>query len=174
MIWGGNQYFKEIIITKLKEILNFGPEEMEAFTYIGIGLKQNSDFSAKIDQNSYIDSIQEIALLKERMKDQKRSLKPSEKTLYRSIVAQLNWVAGISRPDISFAVCESSTKFTHATVADIIYVNKISRKVKSLHCFTRCPKLDLNTMKLWLFDASFNNLPNGGSQTGRCTFNYCR
>ena len=39
MIWGGNQYFKGSIITKLKDIFNFGPGEMEAFTYIGIELK---------------------------------------------------------------------------------------------------------------------------------------
>ena len=129
MVWGGNQYFKGTIITKLKKIFNFGPEEMEAFRYIGIGLKQNSNFSVKIDQNSYIDSIREIVLSKERMKDWKSSLTPSEKTLYRSIVGQLNWVAGISQPDISFTVCESSTKFTHVTVADITYVNKIIRKV---------------------------------------------
>ena len=62
----GNQYFKETIITKLKEIFNFGSEETEAFKYIGIGLKQNSGFSVKIDQNPYIDSIQEIVLSKKK------------------------------------------------------------------------------------------------------------
>ena len=51
MIWGGNQCFKETIITKLKEFFNFNPQEMEALTYIGTGLKQNSDFSVKVDQN---------------------------------------------------------------------------------------------------------------------------
>ena len=67
--------------------------------------------------------------------------------------------------------CESSTKFTHATVADITYVNKIIRKVKSSHCFIQFPKLDLNTMKLQLLtDASFNSLPNGGSQAGQIIF----
>ena len=96
MIWGGNKYFNGTIIAKLKEIFNFGPEKMEAFTYIGIRLKQNSDFSIKIDLNSCIASIQEIVLSKERMKDRKSStLTPSEKTLYRSTVGQLNWVAGI-------------------------------------------------------------------------------
>ena len=39
MIWGGNQYFKGTIISKLKEIFNFGHEEMEAFTYIETKLK---------------------------------------------------------------------------------------------------------------------------------------
>ena len=91
---------------------NFGSEEIEAFTYVGIGLKQNSNVLVKIGQNSYIDSIQERALLKERTKVYKNSLTPGEKTLYRSIVGQLNWVAGISQPDISFAVYESSTVYS--------------------------------------------------------------
>ena len=85
------------------------------------------------------------------MKDHKSSLTPSEKTLYRNIVGLLKWVAGISQSDISFAVFESSTKFmqlsTHATVADIIYVNKIIKKVKSSHSFIQFPKLDVNTVK---------------------------
>ena len=63
-IWEGNQYFKETIITKLKEIFNSG-STFSTFTYIGIGLRQNSNFSVKIDQNSYINSIQEIVLSKE-------------------------------------------------------------------------------------------------------------
>ena len=47
----------------------------------------------------------------------------------------------------------------------------IIRKVKSSCCFIQFPKLDLNTVKLQLFtDASFNNLPNGGSQAGQITF----
>ena len=170
MIWGGNQYFKGNIITILKEIFNFGPEEMEASTYIGIRLKQNSGFSIKIDLNSYIDSIQEIVLSEER-RPKNTTLTTTEKTLYRSIVGQLNWVAGISQLDISFAVCESSTKFTYATVADIINVSKIIiRKVKSSRCFNQFPKLDSNNVKLQLFtDAGFNNLPNGGSQARQIT-----
>ena len=105
------------------------------------------------------------------MKDRKSSLTPNEKTLYSSTAGQLNWVAGYSRPDISFAVCESGTKFTHATVAGIIHDNKIIRKVKSSRSFIQSPKLDLNTVKLQLFtDASFNNLPNGGGQAGQIIF----
>ena len=80
-------------------------------------------------------------------------------------------VAGILRPDISFTVCETSTKFTNGTVADIINVNKIIRKVKSSRCFIQFPKLALSTVKLQLFiDASFNNLPNGRSQVGEVFF----
>ena len=57
------------------------------------------------------------------MKDWKKRIpylfSNEEKTLNRSAVGQLNWVAEISRPDISFSVCEASTKFKQATVGDV-------------------------------------------------------
>ena len=94
-----------------------------------------------------------------------------EKTSYRSAVGQLNWVAEISRPDISFSVCEASTKFKQATVADVLYVNKIIKNVKNFKNAINLPQLNLNKIKLQLFtDASFTNLPNGGSQASQIIF----
>ena len=65
---------------------------------------QNSDYSIYIQQNNYIASISEISLPKERMSDLNSSLTETERTQYKSVNGQLNWVAGISRPDISFSV----------------------------------------------------------------------
>ena len=103
------------------------------------------------------------------MSDSNSPLTEAERTQYRSVVGQLNWVAGISRSDISFSVCEASTKFKNVTVADI-YVNKIIRNVQSTKNCIKFPRLDLKTLQLKLFtDASFNNL-NGGSQGGQIIF----
>ena len=65
---------------------------------------QNSDYSIYIQQNNYIASISEISLPKERMSDLNSSLTETERTQYKSVNGQLNWVARISRPDISFSV----------------------------------------------------------------------
>ena len=53
-----------------------------------------------------------------------------KKTSCRNAVGQLNWVAVISRPDINFSVCGASTKFKQATLADVLYVNKIIKNIK--------------------------------------------
>ena len=112
-----------------------------------------------------------ISLTKESMSDRNSPLTKTERTQYKSAVGQLNWVAGISRPDISFSVCKASTKLKNATVADVYYVNKIIRNVRSTKNCIKLPCLDLITHKLKLFtDASFNNLPNGGSQGGQIIF----
>ena len=65
------------------------------------------------------------------MSDCNSPLTEAERTQHRSVIGQLNWVAGISRTDISFSVCEASTKFQNLTVANVYYVNKIIRNVKS-------------------------------------------
>ena len=45
MIWGGNENFKIKVIENLKNTFMFGSEETKAFTYLGIQLIQNDDFS---------------------------------------------------------------------------------------------------------------------------------
>ena len=115
----------------ISRTLLFGTEETKAFTYLGMQLIQNGDFSLTINQNNYIDCISEIKLSNGRLKE-KNSLLFNEEKTYRSVLGQFNWVAGISRPDISFSVCEASTKFKQATVADVLYANKITKKRKEL------------------------------------------
>ena len=72
---------------------------------------------------------------------------------------------------ISFSVCEASTKFKQATVADALYVNKVIKNAKNSKNAINFRQLNLSNIKLQLFTyASFNNLRNGGSQAGQITF----
>ena len=98
MIWGGDEMFETNTINKLKHTFQFECEEIEAFTYTGIELVQDSDFGISINQNNYINSIKETVPPTDRTKGKKSSLSNEEKKLHRSAVSQLNWVAGISRP----------------------------------------------------------------------------
>ena len=98
MIWGRDGMFKTNTINKLNHTFQFECEEIEAFTYTGIELVQDSDFGISINQNNYINSIKETVPPTDRTKGKKSSLSNEEKKLHRSAVSQLNWVAGISRP----------------------------------------------------------------------------
>ena len=44
------------------------------------------------------------------MKERKFPLTPTENTLYRGAVGLLTCIAGMSRPDISFSVCEQNVQ----------------------------------------------------------------
>ena len=50
----------------------------------------------------------------------------------------------------------------------MLHVNKIIKNVKSTNYDIKFPQLSIDNLKLQLLtDASFNNVPNGGSQAGK-------
>ena len=79
------------------------------FEYIGIKLEQKSDFSITITHKDYIDSISPVSLTQDIYKNPKRKLSQAETTEFRGILGKLNWIAGMTRPKMSFFVCKTST-----------------------------------------------------------------
>ena len=144
MIFGGTVEFHKNVIEKLKFIFKFGAEESNAFKYVGIEISQNDDYSINIQQLNYIQSFEEIPIRKQPKND---VLIDKEKTLCRRIVGQLNWMAGISRPDVSFYICEASTKLNNSTISDAVKINKIARYVKSTHVTIKFPIMNLGEVK---------------------------
>ena len=60
---------------------------------------------------------------------------------------------------------------SNATEADTLSVNKVIKFIKSTPSSISIPKLDLRSLSITVFaDASFNNLPDGGSQDGYIIF----
>ena len=67
-------------------------------------------------------------------------------TLVRSLLGQLNRWARISRPDISFDVCNLSTKIKNMKVCDIIEWNKVVKHIKSEKNQIVFPHLELKSI----------------------------
>ena len=169
MIYGGDAEFEENVILKLKATFKISTEGHQAFEFLGINVFQNTDKSISIHQTNYINSINPMYLQKGN--DLDRSLTPEEKSQFRSTVGQLNWVSGISRPDIAFDVCIASAKSQNPTLRDALALNKTVKYLKNNPCQIVFPSMDPETVNITLFaDASFNNLPNGGSQGGQINF----
>ena len=73
----------------------------------------------------------------------------------------------MTRPEISFFVSETSARVKHATVSDLIAPNKIVKFIQNTTTFIRISNFDIEPLNIKLYsDASFSNLPNGGSQGG--------
>ena len=71
------------------------------------------------------------------------------------------------QPQISFQVCQASTRVKEAMLADLIHTNKVITKVQRERSYLHFPKLDLSSLHVRVYaDVSFNNLPDGGSQEG--------
>ena len=168
MIWGVTQNFKVNVIDKLCEITSVN---CKLFTYIGIDVKQNPDNPITVNQKIFTNTIQPITIPKERLTNKETKVDREEKKLLRGVIGQLNWLAVITRADISYSLCEASSKVEDATIADVLGVNKIVKKVRNELSEIHCPCLDPRSLDIRCYSyASFNNLPNGGSQGGHLVF----
>ena len=173
ILWGGNEKFAMYVIEEIRQKLYISHEHETAFTYIGIMLRQQRDFTICIDQYNYIDSLTQIILKDNRLSEKQSVLNAEELKAYRSTIGQLGWLAGISRPDISFHVGAACSTVPNATVQDVLEINKVVRHVKNTKSVIKFKRLPLNPEKLLIVlysDASYKNLPNGGSQGGHIVF----
>ena len=119
-----------------------------------------------------MDTLQKIPVSPGRSGHKSSLLTDAEKTDYRSIVGQLNWVATQTRPDILFDVCDLSSRYKTAVVADLVRVNKVLTYLKHDQVKVKIPKLEnIDGCSLHCYtDASFANHPDGSSQVGLIIF----
>ena len=121
-----------------------------------------------LDQKSYIDSINPIVLEK---KDKDMLLNKDEKRSYRGLIGQLNWASGVTRPDISFNSCQLSTVQSNPRVSDLVMANRVLADLKREQLSIKYVSLDTASLKMVVFaDASYANLPDGGSQGGHMIY----
>ena len=86
----------------------------------------------------------------------------------RTVIGQLNWLACISKPEISFEVSYLSSRVTEATIEDVIKANKIVTRIQANTLRLLFPSLDRRFLHIQVFtDGSFNSLPKSGSQGGQ-------
>ena len=169
--YGNTPIFLSKVINELKKTFDIGTWNAITFKYVGISLAQNEDSSISIHQMNYINTIQLIPISSSRRTEKLEPVTEIERKYLRSAIGQLNWAAGITRPDISFAVCQLSTHVNSAIVSDLIEVNKLIKYIQSEPLVITFPKLNIDSLHLTLYcDASFRNLPDGGSQGGHIVF----
>ena len=171
ILWTGTEKFKKSVINKLKETFVMGTTGFKAFEYVGIELKQNADMSIVLSQTSYADTLQPIEISPGRKSEKSAPLTKSETTELRGAIGQLNWMSCTSRPDISYDVSVASSNIKEASVNDLLYINKVIKKVKQEKSWLTFPELDMNSIHIRSFaDASYNSLRKGGSQGGHVIF----
>ena len=171
IMWSGKEQSMRPIIDQLKSVFKISHENDQAFSYVGMHVSQDSDCSIHVNQTSYSDAIKPVLLTKERMSDNQARLSNEETTMLRGVLGQLNWVANMTRPDLSYTVSALSSNITQATIADIKTANKAVKVVRDSSTQMLFPSLNPETVRVTVHtDASFNNHDNGGSQGGQIVF----
>lgn len=163
-IYGGSREFETNVIEKIKNKLQIGSEEKQEFKYIGVNIKQEKD-KIYLHQNTYINRI-EIPDVDKYL--QERNLSDTEKTEYRSLIGQINWVSQHTRPDMSFDVSNlskgTSEVIPSRNMRKLIHCAKKMKDKKMNICIKKLSGKDL-TLKVFS-DASLGNREGGKSQIG--------
>ena len=170
ILWVGSERFGKVI-SRIKDIFQIGSSEENSFKYIGLDLK-SSDRGVSLDQIKYVHSMEQVQISRQRATERSSRLTEKESEKYRSLIGQLNWVSGHTRPDIAFDVCQLSVSYKTARVEDLLRLNKVISYLKGENLQLYFPRLD-NIENCYLecySDAAFGNLPDGGSQGGFVIF----
>ena len=167
--WSGDSDLQGKVINRLRDTFHISTDLHDSFNFIGLDFNQTRN-CIEIDQSIYAEGIEFVPCLNKT--DKFRLLTEEEKEPLRSAIGQLCWLANQTRPDIAYEVCQLSVRYNNAQVLDIVNANKTIKKVKHNKLILKYPKLKFNDkVILKVFsDASFNNLPNGGSQGGFVIF----
>ena len=71
---------------KTKNHVKIGSENLEAFSYVGLSIKQNADFSIDVDQTNYVNGINPIMLTNDRIKYTSSPLTNKERSQYCQLI----------------------------------------------------------------------------------------
>ena len=160
--FGGTEEFLEEM-KMMRKLLKIGEQEEGSFKYIGVNVKQGKD-EISIEQKRYIESLKEPEA--KRYKGLK-ILNAQELTEYRSIVGQLNWIAGHTMPELSYDVSDLSRAFKEGTCVDMRNLIKKVRKAKMINGTIVLGKVEEKDIFWEVYaDASFGNIEDGSTQIG--------
>ena len=164
----GNKLFEETVSDRLADVYTMGKVEEKKFTYVGFDIEQKEE-GITIDQNHYArEKIEIITIDPDRAKNHDDMLSNEEKSMLRVVAGRIGWLARGTRPDLTFAQIEISTKFINGKVRDLIEAAKALRKAKSGECFLFIRGLGTVSgwrLEVWT-DASLFTLNEGVNSTG--------
>ena len=169
--WGGTKDFEKYVIDVLRKTFKTSHEEYENFKYLGVFIQQKND-CIYLDQQKYIDDLEEVHINKDRRMSKGSPLNIIEARQLRGLAGQLNWASSQTRPDMSFGACEVSVSIKDAKVNDLLVANKNIRKLKSEKVYLKFPNLgNIEECNILCYsDAAFANLKNSSSQGGFIIF----
>lgn len=164
---GGNKYFHEKL-AQLEAIFPFGSKKTKSFTFTGIDLHQNSNYSITMSQEKYITKIDPIHIDSTRKHSFELPVNPDEKQALRALIGSLQYAAVNTRPDLSSRLSHLQSTVNSATIQNLIDANRVLHEAKRHKDTTiTIQSIPISKLRFLAFsDASFSSKKNPDSHTG--------
>ena len=164
---GGNKYFHEKL-AQLEAIFPFGSKKTKSFTFTGIDLHQNANYSITMSQEKYISKIEPIHIESTRKHSFELPVNPDEKQALRALIGSLQYAAVNTRPDLSSRLSHLQSTINSATIQNLIDANRVLHEAKRHKDTTiTIQSIPISKLRFLAFsDASFSSKKNPDSHTG--------
>ena len=165
-LWVGNASFVCEVIDKLNEVFDVCSSQKTRFSYLGFEISQ-TDNCIRFDLSAYLSDVKEVSV------DFLSADKFHMRDL-RALLRKLQWIACQVQHDIAFSVSSLLSFAGQWQRCHFLSANKIVRKLKfsSDLCliYQKSGNLSEPCSNHVFTDASFGNLPCGGTQAGYLVF----
>ena len=166
-VHGGDAYFMQKV-KELEQVLPFGSQKSQKFTFTGIQLEQFPDYTIRATQSEYVHAIPQIDVGRPRRMVPDSPINESERTKLRGVIGSLQYAVTHTRPDLAARLGELQSAVVTAKVQTLLSANKLLREAQehSSVCiyYRPIPVQDLTFMAFG--DASFASAKNLNSHQG--------
>lgn len=146
----------------------FGAKKKHEFTFTGLKIKQNADYSVEVNQTQYVKDITAISLSRERRLTPDDPVTEPERQALRAVVGSLQYAAVNTRPDLCARLGWLQSRINHAQVSTLIEANRTLHEAKQ-HADTaiHIHPIPIEELRYVAFsDASFASEKNPNSHQG--------
>ena len=152
----GNERFQEKL-NILEKKFPFGSRKRKDFVFTGLHIKQEPDFSIRVDQTQYVNDINPITLGKGRRNQSHDVVTEEERQGLRAVIGSLQYAAINTRPDLCHRLGLLQSSINKAKVENLLEANKLLHEAKQYSSVTLwIQPIPLNDVRFVTFsDASF-------------------
>ena len=170
-VYCGSEELHSRVIETIKKKFSIKQIEKNSFKYVGLQVSQ-TEHEIRLNQDSYIKSIEEIQRDNQGDRKNKEELNQEERKKLKALGGQMLWVASQTRPDLSYETCVVTNVTQSSTVKTIHDANKAIIKMKAQTVDIRFPSLsEVSDIKIKAYtDATYASLDDGSSQGGHIVF----
>ena len=152
----GSSYFHEQI-KLLEKKFPFGSYKKRNFTFTGLRLDQQFDYSIWVSQEQYVKDISAISISRERRLTPDDPVTETERQSLRAVIGSLQYAATNSRPDLCSRLGMLQSAINKASVNTLLEANRVLHEAKRFSQVTlKIQPIPLQDLRFIAFsDASF-------------------
>lgn len=152
----GSSYFHDQL-QLLQKKFPFGSHKKRNFTFTGLRLEQQADYSIWVSQEQYVKDIAAITISRDRRSTPDDPVTESERQSLRAVIGSLQYAATNSRPDLCSRLGMLQSAINKATVNTLLEGNRVLHEAKKYSQVTlKIQPIPIHDLRFIAFsDASF-------------------